>query len=166
VGVSAYQDTVAEMLATFRWEGNHTLPVYGWLSVGAQRGGQAPRSFTPTTAVGWPDLVYVHPATGVVAAIEVKTDPPKGGHRKPVKSCGCCPRPDQRQWLWWWHQVPCCASVVFRPGDDALMVAGWLSNPEAMVSGYGWLPGDQHRHPLSRQQIAHLQEAGSLAAHR
>jgi hypothetical protein len=143
------------MLGALGWHGNHVRPFYGWDSRVAAERGAAPRFVTPTTAVGWPDLTYLHPITGIVLACEVKQDLPKTGHREPApKDCGCCPRPQQLEWLWRWHQVPCCAAVVFRPGDDALRVSRWLSNPETLVSGYGWLDPARHRQPLSRQQLA------------
>jgi hypothetical protein len=161
VGVSAYQDTVTAMLSAFGWHGNHTRPVYGWSSkIAAER--TMPDFFTPTTAVGWPDLTYVHPPTGVVLACEVKQDRPKNGHRLGAadrkSQCACCPTPEQADWLWRWHQVPCCAAVIFRPGDDALQVSRWLAEPETLVSGYGWLVHEKRRHPITRHQLDVLPE--------
>lgn len=153
MGVSAYQDTVVAMLSALGWHGNHTMPMYGWKSK-AMTGRVPPEFLTPTTAKGWPDLTYLHPPTGVVLACEVKQDLPKRGHRDPPpQDCSCCPRSHQLGWLWRWHQVPCCAAVVFRPGDDAIQVSGWLADPETLISGYGWLAERHRRHPITRQQI-------------
>lgn len=166
MGVSAYQDTVTAMLTALGWHGNHTMPVFGWSSVPASRV-TAPRSFTPTTARGWPDLLYVHPVTGVVLACEVKLDLPKAGHHRKQRTtqCRCCPTPEQADWLWRWHQVPCAASVVFRPSDDALQVSRWLSNPETLVSGYGWLAVSHRRAPISRQHIELLTDEAASVPH-
>jgi hypothetical protein len=159
MGVSAYQDTVVAMLEALGWQGNHTMPMYGWKSK-VMAGRVPPEFLTPTTALGWPDLTYLHPVTGVVLAIEVKQALPKSGHRTPAPSdCRCCPRPEQVDWLWRWHQVPSAAAVVFRPSDDALQVSGWLSDPSSIPSGYGWLNPDRHRRPLTRQQVASWQNA-------
>jgi hypothetical protein len=145
VSVSPYQDTLVATLDALGWYGTAIRPVFD---------AKAKRFLTPTTAVGWPDLTYVHPRTGVVLACEVKTNLPKGGHRGPVKHCGCCPRPEQLEWLRRWHRVASAAAVVFRPADDWLEVAAWLQHPDRLPSGWGWLPPDAHRRPFALADIA------------
>jgi hypothetical protein len=138
VSVTPYQDTLVQTLEALGWFGTAIRPVFD---------AKAKRFLTPTTVTGWPDLTYIHPRTGVVLACEVKTNLPKGGHRGPVKHCGCCPRPDQVVWLNRWHQVLSAAAVVFRPADDWQAIARMLADPGQLWSGWGWLP--EWRHPIT-----------------
>ena len=123
MGVSVYQDTLTGALDVFGWHWMHVRPIFD---------ARAKRWVTPTTAKGWPDLTCLHTRSGVVLACEVK------GQRKN-------PKPHQREWLERWHRVPCAAAVVFGPTDDWHQVVGWLNHPETLVSGFGWLPPEQHR---------------------
>jgi hypothetical protein len=133
VSVTPYQDTITQTLDVLGWRHMHVRPIFD---------ARGKRWITPTTAVGWPDVTAVHRRTGIVAAIEIKTNQGPRGHRTPDVKCGCCPTPDQLDWLQMWHHNPGAAAVVFRPSDDWNLLVGWFTAPFDFVSGYGWLPED------------------------
>lgn len=140
---SPYQGTLTATMDALGWQWNHTRPVY-------DRAAQA--YITPTTAKGWPDLAAVHPRTGVMLFAELKGKcpaPKRGWSTSDVK-------PDQMKWLRFMHTVPCAAAVVLRPTDDWVTISGWLATPETLVSGYGWLPPEEHHRIWTSRSIAAL----------
>jgi hypothetical protein len=45
------------------------------------------------------------------------------------------------------------AAEVFRSSDDFDTTVAMLRNPSTLRSGWGWLPDDEHRNPVTRQQL-------------
>lgn len=152
-----YQGTLVATLEALGWHGTSVRPVFD---------AKAKRFLTPTTAEGWPDLCYINPRHGVLLACEVKSDLPKSGEHRPGRTspCGCCPRPNQLDWLYRFHQVPSAAAVVFRPADDWNLIARMLAHPHLLVSGWGWLPEAEWRGPFTKHDVdlAHSRGIGSM----
>jgi hypothetical protein len=153
-----YQGTLVATLEALGWQGTAVRPIFD---------GHAQRFLTPTTAEGWPDLTYINPRHGVLLACEVKSDLPKSGAHRPNRTspCGCCPRPNQLEYLHRFHQCLSNAAVVFRPADDWNAVARMLAQPGMLMSGWGWLPEDEWRQPLTRQQAEALLSPSQAARH-
>jgi hypothetical protein len=140
---SPYQTTLDLTLAALGWHHMHVRPVFD---------AKAKRWLTPTTTKGWPDLTAIHPRTGVLLFAELK-----GALTTKVKTWSTADvKPHQLDWLHRLNTNPCAACVVFRPSDDWDTVAGWLTMPDTLMSGYGWLPPEQHRRVWSAQAIARL----------
>jgi hypothetical protein len=127
---------------------HHTLHMFNWRYIYARkiqdkRTGRWTSGIGPADAKGWPDNLAIHEPTGIVLAAEVKTETDRKLY----------PRAEQVGWLRTWHTVPSAAAVVFRSSDDFDTTVAMLRNPSTLRSGWGWLPDDEHRNPVTRQQL-------------
>lgn len=138
--VSGYENTIAHTLTAFGWRHVHVRPIQD------KRTGRWTTAMSPRDAAGWPDFMAVHEPSGICLAAEIKSET---GRR-------LAPTPEQLGWLRTWHTVPSAAAVVLRSSDDFDATAGMLRNPALLRSGWGWLPEDEHRNPITRQQLERL----------
>lgn len=137
---SGYENTIHNTLHTFNWRYVYARKIQD------KRTGRWTSGVGPAAAKGWPDNIAVHEPTGICLAAEVKTETDRKLY----------PRPEQVEWLKIWHTVPSCAAVVLRSSDDFDTTAMMLRNPALLRSGWGWLPEDQHRNPITSQQLETL----------
>ena len=128
---SPYQRTLVKTLAATGWHHSHTRAVFD----------RQARVWITPAAKGYPDLTAIHPGSGALLFAELKGDCPAPRRGWSVSDV----RPEQLGWLRWLHRNPAAAAVVLRPTDDWNMVADWLQAPHKLLSGYGWLPPDDHR---------------------
>jgi hypothetical protein len=111
-----FQRTIVETLELFGYVGTHLFPlrdIHGQMR-------------TPSTASGWPDLVYLRPPR--VLAIEVKGDTGKAD-------------PKQIAWLSLWANIPCARAWLVRPSDPPWNdLLGWIRRPAQAPMLYGFTP--------------------------
>ena len=111
-----FQNTIVELLGMFGYEGTHVFPLRDQYGVFR----------TPTTAPGWPDLVYLRPPRQL--AIEVKLD-------------GVTVPKHQRAWLTMFGGVPCCRAWVIRPSNPRWETfVEWVRHPKEAPQMYGFEP--------------------------
>jgi hypothetical protein len=113
----AFQDTIVDTLQLFGYAGCHVYPLMD--RHGVYR--------TPTTAPGWPDLVYLRQPR--LLAIEVKVDGPS------------VPKL-QRAWLTLFSLIPCARAWVIRPSrpEHYDTVVEWIRRPAVAPQQFGFTP--------------------------
>lgn len=110
-----YQDTVVKTLRLLGWHTNHTRRAIG----------KGRRWTTPTSAVGFPDLLSVKGSW--LLAVELKSDVGKLTDA-------------QQEWLGYFAGLPCARVWVLRPRDPWDQITGWLRDPAAAPAVFGWTP--------------------------
>lgn len=105
-----------EALEWFGWTVNHVRAAQ------TQKG----RWVTPTTAVGWPDLLGLREDAPLLVIEN--------------KRVGEYPDPHQRLWLELFHCRPGALVWVSRPSDPWDDLLRWLRHPDEAPTVWGWEP--------------------------